>query len=174
MDLSVGWIAEACRRTTNHLKLWPVVLQKTLESPLDCKEIQPDSPKGNQSWILIGRTDAAAEAPILLPLDGKSWLTGKDPDGGKDYGQEPYATIYYWALLGQLYTVIKSAQSVMKLTASVGEQHWRKRRLLLPLLLSHVSRVRLCATPQTAAHQAPLSLGFSRLILIFGKTNTIM
>ena len=65
---------------------WTVVLEKTLESPLDCKEIQPVNPKGNQSWIFIGRTDA--EAPILWPPDAKNWLTGKDPDPGKDWRQE--------------------------------------------------------------------------------------
>ena len=61
-----------------------MVLEKTLESPLDCKEIKPVHPKGNQSWIFIGRTDAEAEAPILCPPDAKSQLTGKDPDAGKD------------------------------------------------------------------------------------------
>ena len=65
-----------------------VVLEKTLDSPLDCKEIQPVHPKGNQSWILIGRTDAEAETPILWPPDAKSWLIGKDPDAGKDWRQE--------------------------------------------------------------------------------------
>ena len=59
---------------------WTVVLEKTLESPLDCKEIQPVNPKGNQSWIFTGRTDAEAKAPILWPPDAKNWLTGKDPD----------------------------------------------------------------------------------------------
>ena len=63
---------------------WTVVL-KTLESPLDCKEIQPVHPKGNQSWIFIGRTDAEAETPILWPQDAKNWLIGKDPDTGKDW-----------------------------------------------------------------------------------------
>ena len=67
---------------------WTVVLEKTLESPLDCKEIQPVHPKGDQPWILIGRTDAEAEAPILWPADGKNWLIGKDPDAGKDWEQE--------------------------------------------------------------------------------------
>ena len=67
---------------------WTVVLEKTLESPLDCKEIQLVHPKGNQSWIFIGRTDAEAEAPILWPLDVKSWLIWKDPDAGKDWRQE--------------------------------------------------------------------------------------
>ena len=60
------------------------MLEKTFESPLDYKEIQPVNPKGNQSWIFIGRTDAEAEAPILGPPDVKNWLTGKDPDAGKD------------------------------------------------------------------------------------------
>ena len=64
---------------------WTVVLEKTLESPLDCKEIHPVHPKGNQSWILIGRTDAEAETPILWPPDVKNWLIGKDPDAGKDW-----------------------------------------------------------------------------------------
>ena len=62
-----------------------VVLEKTLESPLDCMEIQPVLPKGDQSWVFIGRTDAEAETPILWPPDAKSWLTGKDPDVGKDW-----------------------------------------------------------------------------------------
>ena len=61
-----------------------MVLEKTLESPLDCKEIQPVYPKGDQSWVFIGRTDTEAEAPILWPPDVKSRLTGKDPDAGKD------------------------------------------------------------------------------------------
>ena len=66
---------------------WTVVLEKTLESPLDCKERQPVHPKGGQSWVFIGRTDAEAEMPILWPPDGKSWLIGKDPDAGKDLGR---------------------------------------------------------------------------------------
>ena len=64
---------------------WTVVLEKTLESPLDCKEIQPVHPKGNQSWIFIGKTGAEAEAPILWPLDVKNGLIWKDPDAGKDW-----------------------------------------------------------------------------------------
>ena len=63
---------------------WTVVLEKTLENPLDCKEIQPVHPKGNQSWIFIGRTDAEAETPIFWPPDVKSWLIWKDSDAGKD------------------------------------------------------------------------------------------
>ena len=67
---------------------WTVVVEKTLESPLDCKEIQPVHPKGDQSWLFTGRTDAEAETPILWPPDVKSWLIWKDPDEGKDWGQE--------------------------------------------------------------------------------------
>ena len=67
---------------------WNVVLEKTLESPLDCKEIQPVHPKGDQSWVFIGRPDAKAETPILWPPHAKSWLIGKDPDVGRDWGQK--------------------------------------------------------------------------------------
>ena len=67
---------------------WTVVLEKTLESPLDCKQIQPVHPKGNQSWIVIGRTDVEAETPILWPPDVKNWLIGKDTDAGKAWRQE--------------------------------------------------------------------------------------
>ena len=63
-------------------------VEETLESPLDYKEIQPVNPKGNQSWIFIGRTDTEAETPILWPPDVKNWLIGKDPDAGKDWRQE--------------------------------------------------------------------------------------
>ena len=70
---------------------WTVVLEKTLESPLDYKEIQPVHPKGDQSWI-IGRTDAEAETPILWPHHVKSWLIGKYPDDGRDWGQEEKGT----------------------------------------------------------------------------------
>ena len=84
----------------DHKKRWAlkngcfltVVLEETLESPLVCKEIKPISPKGNQPWLFIGRTDAKAEAPILLPPDVKSWLLGKDPDTGKDWVQEEKGT----------------------------------------------------------------------------------
>ena len=67
---------------------WTVVLEKTLESPLDCKEIQPVHPKGTQSWIFFGRTDVEVETPILWPLDAKNWLIGKDTDAGKHWRWE--------------------------------------------------------------------------------------
>ena len=71
---------------------WTVVLEKTLENPLDCKEIQPVHSKGDQSWVFIGRTDAEGEIPILWPCDAKRWLIGKDPDAGRDWGQEEKGT----------------------------------------------------------------------------------
>ena len=67
---------------------WTVVLEKTLQSPLDCKEIQPVHPKGDQPWVFIERTDVEAETPVLWPSNAKSWLIGKDHDAGKDWGQE--------------------------------------------------------------------------------------
>ena len=76
LDHKEGWVLK-------NWCFWTVVLGKTLESPLDCKEIKPVNPKGNQSWIFIGRTHA--EAPILWPPDAKNWLIGKDPDAGKDW-----------------------------------------------------------------------------------------
>ena len=78
-------VKKAESRRIDAFELWH---WKTLESPLDCKEIQPVSSKGNQSWIFIGRTDAEAETPVLWPLNAKNWLTGKDPDAGKDWKQE--------------------------------------------------------------------------------------
>ena len=85
LDYKEGWVQK-------NWYSWTVVLEKTLESRLDCKEIQPVHPKGSQSWISIGRTDAEAEAPILWPPDAKSWLIGKDSDAGKDWGQEEKGT----------------------------------------------------------------------------------
>ena len=89
MDVRVG------RKESWVLKnwcFWTVVLEKTLESPLDCKEIQLVRPKWNQSWIFIGRIDAEAETAILWPPDAKSWLIGKDPDAGENWRQEEKGT----------------------------------------------------------------------------------
>ena len=71
---------------------WTVVSEKTLESPLDCQEIQPVHPKGDQSWVFTGGTDAEAETPILRPPDAESWLIGKDSDAGRDWGREEKGT----------------------------------------------------------------------------------
>ena len=80
LDHKESWTPNWC--------FWTVVLEKTLESPLDCKEIQPVNPKGNQSWIFFWRTDAEAETPILWSPDVNSWLIRKDPDASKDWRQE--------------------------------------------------------------------------------------
>ena len=89
------WISELDYKESLVLKnlcFWTVVLEKTLESPLDCKESQPVHPKGDQSWVFIGRTDAEAETPTLWPPVAKSWFTGKEPDSGKDRRQEEKGT----------------------------------------------------------------------------------
>ena len=89
MDVRVGlWR----KLSAEELIFWTVGLEKTLESLLNSKEIQPVHPKGNNSWIFIGRTDAEAETPILWPPDVKNWLIGKDPDAGKDWWQEEKGT----------------------------------------------------------------------------------
>ena len=81
-------LKDACSLLLKNWCFWTVVLEKILESPLDCKEIQLVNPKGNQSWIFIGRTDAEAETPILWPPDVKNWLIGKDPDAGRIEGRK--------------------------------------------------------------------------------------
>ena len=89
------WMWELDQKESRTLKnwcFWTVVLEKTLDSPLDSKEFQPVHPKGNQSWIFIGRTDAEAEPPILWPPDVKSWFIGKDIDAGIDWRQEEKGT----------------------------------------------------------------------------------
>ena len=82
-----SWIVKKTEHQKNWC-FWTVVLEKTLERPLDCKEIQPVHPEGDQSWVFIGRTDAEAEILVLWPPHAKSWLIGKDPDAWRDWGQE--------------------------------------------------------------------------------------
>ena len=96
LDCEEGWVP-------NNWCFWTVVLEKTLESPLDCKEIQPVHSEGDQPWDLFGRNDAKAEAPVLWPPHAKSWLIGKDSDAGRDWGQEEKGTTedemagwYHW------------------------------------------------------------------------------
>ena len=85
LDCEEGWVPK-------NWCFWSVVLEKSLESPLDCKEIQPVHSKGDQSWVFIGRTDAEAETPILWPPHAKSWLIEKDSEAGRDLGQEKVMT----------------------------------------------------------------------------------
>ena len=84
MNGCASWTIKSTEEDAFELWCW----EKTLESPLDNKEIQPVHPKGDQSWVFIGRTDVEAETPILWPPDAKNWLIGKDPDTGRDWGQE--------------------------------------------------------------------------------------
>ena len=86
-------IKKAEHRRIDAFELW--CWRRLLKSPLDCKEIKPVYPKGNQSWIFIGRTNAEAETPILWPLDVKNWLIGKDPDAGKDWRQEEKGPFFF-------------------------------------------------------------------------------
>ena len=81
LDCEEGWAPK-------NWCFWTVALEKTLESPLDCKEIQPVHPEADQSWVFTGKTDAKAETPVLWPPHAKSWLVGKDPDAGRDWGKE--------------------------------------------------------------------------------------
>ena len=85
LDYKEGWVLK-------NWGFWTVVLEKTLESPLDCREIEPVHPKGNQSWIFTGRTDTEVETPILWPADSKNWLIWKDPDAEKGWRQEEKGT----------------------------------------------------------------------------------
>ena len=116
LDPKEGWTSLAWPK---NWCFWTVVLEKTLESPLDTKEVQPVSPKRNQSWILIGRTDAEAEAPILWPLDSKSQLIGKDPDSGS-WGREEKGTTeaemvrwHHWlnGLICKLWEMVKDREA---------------------------------------------------------------
>ena len=85
LDCEEGWVQK-------NWCFWTVVLEKAVESPLDCEEIQPVHPKGDQSWVFTGRSDVEAETPILRPPHAKSWLIGKDPDAGRDWEQEEKGT----------------------------------------------------------------------------------
>ena len=97
---------------------WTVVLEKTLESLLKFKEIQPVHPKGNQSWIFIGRTDAKTETPILWPPDVKNWLIGKDPDAGKDWKWEIFWMLSFKSTFSlSSFTIIKRLFSFSLLSA---------------------------------------------------------
>ena len=88
-----------------------VVLDKTLESPLDFKEVQPVHPKGDLSWVFIGRTDAKTETPILWPPYAKSWLIGKDPDAGRDWGQEEKGTTEDEMSLSKLWELVMDREA---------------------------------------------------------------
>ena len=169
--------------------LWTMVLEKTLESPLDSKEIKPVNPKRNQSWIINGRI--AAEAPILWPPDVKSWLTGKDPHAGKDWEQEEkgmtedemvgwhlwlnghefeqtlgdsggQGSLAYCSLWGRKESDMAHQLNNNKKWKTICFTHSILAQSKVKEKVKSLSRVRLFATPWTVAYQAPPSLGFSR------------
>ena len=164
---------------------WTVVLEKTLESPLDCKEIQPVHPKGDQSWMFFGRTDdVETETPIFWPPDAKSRLIWKDPDSGKAWRQEEKGTTedemvgWHHPLNGHVAAAAKLLQLCPTLCNPTDGSPPRssvpgilQARILEWVAISlfnacmHAKSLQSCLTlcyPMTAAHQAPLSMGFSR------------
>ena len=159
LDHKEGWVLR-------NWYFWIVLLERTLESPLDCREIKPVNPKGNQPWIFIRRTDAEAEAPILWPPDAKNWLTGKDPDARIDWGQDEKRatgwdgwmaspTQWAWALANSERQWRTGKNGMLQ---SMGSQRLRQN---LVTQFSH-SVMSDSATPWTAARQASLSITISR------------
>ena len=146
---------------------WTVVLEKTLESPLDCKGIKQVNPKGNQLWILIGRTDAEAEAPLLWPPDVKSQLTGKDPDAGEDWGQKKWATEdevvgwHHWINghgFEQTLEIVKGGESWC--VAVMGSQSWTRLSNWTTTTTKHLLR-----SPQSSHTVSPSQDTQSRRML---------
>ena len=142
LDYKEGWVLK-------NWCFWTVVLEKTLQSPLDCKEIQPVHPKGDQSWVFVGRTDVEAETPILWPPDAKRWVIWKDPDAGKDWGQEEKG--------------MTEDGMVDGITDAMGISS-----------VQSLSHVRFFATPWIAACQASLSVTNSRSSLKVTSIESVM
>ena len=152
LDYKEGWALK-------NWCLWTVVMEKTPDSPLDCKEIQPVHPKGDQSWIFIGRAEAEAEAPIFWPPGVKSKFIGKDPDAGKDWRQEKKATTedemvgwHHWLNgheLGKLRELVMDREACRVAVYGVAKC-WTQLHVL-----SCFSHVWLFATPWTVGSSVP-------------------
>ena len=173
---------------------WTVVLEKTLESPLDCKEIQPVHSKGDQSWVFIGRTDVEAETLIFWPPDAKSWLIWKDRDAGKDWRQEEKGTMedemvgWHHQLNGHGFGGVGDGQGGLACCSSWGcnksdtteQLNWteplRKRSysFFKKWKWNFLSCVQLFATPWTAARQASLSITNSQSLLKLMSIESVM
>ena len=165
-----------------------MVLEKTLESPLDSNEIQSVHPKGNQSRIFIGRTDAEAETPILWPPDVKNWLTGKDPDAGKHWGQEEKGPTgnemagWHHQLYGHDFeqaSGVGDGQGSLVCCSSWGHKEldtteWLNWTELDILLVQSLSCVWLFVTPWTKAHQDSLSFSISLSLLKLMSIESVM
>ena len=169
------------KKTLKNWCFWTVVLEKTLESPLDCKEIQPINPKGNQSRMFIGRTDVEAETPILQPPDVKNWLIGKDPDARKDWGQEEKGLTedemvgwHHWLDWHEFEQVLEVGDGQGSLVycspwgrkeSDMTEQpNWTEQcfKDCEKWKWKSLSCIQLFTTAWTVACQAPLSMWFSR------------
>ena len=171
LDCEEGWVPK-------NWCFWTVVLEKTLESPLDCKEIQPVHFKGDQSWVFFGRNDAEAETPVLWPPHVKSWLIGKDSDAGRDWGQEEKGTTGWDGWMASLtwwtWVWVNSGSwwwtgrpGVLRF---MGSQSWTRLSDWTELkwyLVVHVCAQSLYLCPihcnaMDCSHQAPQSMGFFR------------
>ena len=180
---------------------WTMVLEKTLESPLDCKEIKPVYPKGNQYWVFIGRTDADAETPILWPPDSKNWLIWKDPDAGKDWRWEKGTTEdemvgWHHRLNGHEFQQTLGAGDGQRRLAccspwghkeldmieglnwtvnnSPQTHHHPTAEFLVVVIVQSLSHIQLFATSWTAAGQASLSLSVSQSLPKFMFIASVM
>ena len=107
LDYKESWVPK-------HWCFWTVVLEKTLESPLNCKELKPVNPKGNQPWIFIGRIDAEAETPILWPPEAKSWLTGKDLGAGKEWRQKEWQRMRWLGSITNSMDIFSKLQEIVE------------------------------------------------------------
>ena len=158
-----------------------MVLEKTLESPLDCKEIQPVHPKGAQSWVFIGRTDVEAETPVLWPPHVKSWLIWKDPDAGRDWGQEEKGTTgwdgitdsvtWVWANSGRFWRTRKPGMLQSMGSHRVGHNLMTKQQKSIGLMCLTINIFTFSISFNT--HPKRASLPYRAVWVIFQNRNSL-